>query len=124
MSSLDILTIRQYAFVVRLDIHHFCSSSLSANISGIGIINKIPPVELNHGRLFVIFGLYKLGLVSITLHYCNTWLSNQQCYLQPYEIQSTHAPKCILPKYLFHHSQEYDSHNNHHIHLLQREQND
>ncbi|MBO5344155.1 MAG: hypothetical protein J6A57_06865 [Ruminococcus sp.] len=37
MSSLDILTIRQYAFVVRLDIHHFCSSSLSTNILGIGI---------------------------------------------------------------------------------------
>ncbi|MBO5343228.1 MAG: hypothetical protein J6A57_02110 [Ruminococcus sp.] len=34
MSSLDI---RQYAFVVRLDIHHFSSSSLSTNILGIGI---------------------------------------------------------------------------------------
>ena len=33
-----LLTIRQYAFVVRLDIHHFCSSSLSTNILGIGII--------------------------------------------------------------------------------------
>ena len=32
-----LLTIRQYAFVVRLDIHHFCSSSLSTNILGIGI---------------------------------------------------------------------------------------
>ena len=32
-----LLTIRQYAFVVRLDIQYFCSSSLSTNILGIGI---------------------------------------------------------------------------------------
>ena len=32
-----LLTIRQYAFVVRLDIQRFCSSSLSTNILGIGI---------------------------------------------------------------------------------------
>ena len=37
MSSLDFLTIRQYAFVVRLDIQHFRSSSLSTNILGISI---------------------------------------------------------------------------------------
>ena len=30
-------TIRKYAFVVRLDIQRFCSSSLSTNILGIGI---------------------------------------------------------------------------------------
>ena len=32
-----LLTIRQYAFVVRLDIQYFCSSSLSTNILGIGM---------------------------------------------------------------------------------------
>ena len=32
-----VLIIRQYAFVVRLDIQYFCSSSLSTNILGIGI---------------------------------------------------------------------------------------
>ena len=37
---MDFLTIRQYAFVVRLDIKHFCSSFLSTNILGIGIKNS------------------------------------------------------------------------------------
>ena len=32
-----LLTIRKYAFVVRLDIQYFCSSSLSTSILGIGI---------------------------------------------------------------------------------------
>ena len=35
-----LLTIRQYAFVVRLDIYHFRSSSFSTNILGIGIKYK------------------------------------------------------------------------------------
>lgn len=38
-----LLTIRQYAFIVRLDKHYFCSLSLSTNISGNGI-NKNHPV--------------------------------------------------------------------------------
>ena len=40
-----LLTIRQYAFVVRLDIQYFCSSSLSTNILGIGISRNVTYTE-------------------------------------------------------------------------------
>ena len=71
MSSLDFLTIRQYAFVVRLDIQHFCSSSLSTNILGIGMkkmlhiglvlrvnIMKALDILKNEDAIFVFGSLY------------------------------------------------------------------
>ena len=48
---------RQYAFVVRLDIQHFCSSSLSTNILGIGITTdtqQVPTDDIKADKLKLI----------------------------------------------------------------------
>ena len=60
---------RQYAFVVRLDIQHFCSSSLSTNILGIGI-------TLNPKKFYSFFGFF-----YEKMHFCNYHRSAFKLYI-------------------------------------------